>query len=166
MSGVTAVALHQAERKTGMDEVAAAYSGGEKELDMVRLEDKGTRGGMNLHGEGLPNELRAMEGLATTLESQERWNEAEAPRNRILEAYIRSHGEGLDSTLIVMNELAATYAICERWADAEVLEAKILKMHIERHGDGHAKTINGMDHLAITYRRQEGWAGQWCWKRG
>ena len=89
--------------------------------------------------------------------SDGRYNEAEMPILRVMEARRRVLGPEHPDTLASMNNLALTYSSQGRWTEAEGLEVQVVEITRRVLGPEHPDTLTSMNNLASTYRDQGRW---------
>ena len=92
--------------------------------------------------------------LASLMESQGRWEEAEELEVQMLKMIKSVLGTKHRETLISMHNLALTYRDQKRWKEAKELETQVLKIRRRVLGNEHPETLSSTANLAEIYRTQ------------
>ena len=95
--------------------------------------------------------IKAMEELAITYHSQEKYTEAEKLAIQVLNARIRSLGVEHSHTIIGMANLGEIYNRLGKHTEAEKLEIQVLDARKRLLGITHPATHTAMERLAATY---------------
>jgi nucleoside phosphorylase/tetratricopeptide (TPR) repeat protein len=95
--------------------------------------------------------------VATCLDSDGRYHEAEILFKEILESKRENLEDDDPSTLTSMANLASTYRNQGRWTEAEKLEVQVMETRKTVLGPEHPDTLTSMANLASTYRNQGRW---------
>jgi tetratricopeptide (TPR) repeat protein len=95
--------------------------------------------------------------LASILDSQGRWTEAEKLKVQVMETSLRVLGQEHLSTLTSMSNLALIYWNQGRWTEAEKLNMQVMETRKRVLGQEHPSTLTSMANLASTYQYQGRW---------
>jgi tetratricopeptide (TPR) repeat protein len=107
-----------------------------------------------LLGRDDPKTLSSLGLLASLLNDQGRWKEAEALKVQVMEIRKRVLGQEHPDTLTSMGNLASTYRNQGRWKEAEELDVQVMEIRRRVLGQEHPDTLTSMANLAHTWKSQ------------
>ncbi|KAK2606208.1 hypothetical protein QQS21_003379 [Conoideocrella luteorostrata] len=113
--------------------------------------------GSRLTGDHNEGKLNLLWKYGLCLYYDGRYQEAEAPFERVMKAHKTKLGYDHPDTLASMGNLASTYWNQGRWKEAEKLEVQVTETRKAELGTDHPDTLTSMASLALTYRKQGRW---------
>ena len=105
------------------------------------------------HGDAHPNVAATMGNLATVLEHEARYAEAEKLYQQTLQAYERIFGPNHPTTAIGLNNLANVYAAQGRNEAAAGLQERVLAIYEKAFGPDSPDVGRALNNLANSYAR-------------
>lgn len=99
-----------------------------------------------------------LQRVARCLDSDGRYNEAEALFSVMLKKKQKELGDNHPDTLISMAHLASIFWNQGRWTEAEKLDVQVTETRKRIFGVDHPLTLTSTSNLASTYRKQGRWA--------
>lgn len=117
-----------------------------------------------MDGQDHPNTIISVNGLATTLRQQAKYEEAEERLRQILNSSARLLGPEHQNTIAVRNGLAELFRQSGRYREAEPEHQETLNLSTEHLGESHPNTLASMNNLAIalSLRGNYDQAEFWC----
>ena len=105
-------------------------------------------------GEDHPDTANSYNNLATTLDGQGKYAEAEAMFRQALAIRLKALGEGHPDTANSYNNLAETLRDQGKYAEAEAMHRRALAIRLKALGEDHPSTANSYNNLALTLGAQ------------
>ena len=103
------------------------------------------------------NTLSSKNNLATVLQEQGKWQEAEEMHREVLEARRQVLGESHADTLGSRNNLANVLKAQGKWQEAEEMHREVLEAMRQLLGQSHANTLISKNNLATVLQEQGKW---------